>query len=105
MTRIEWTEPALVDLEEIRDYISKDSPFYATRFIERIFNRVEKLADFKEIGRHVPEAGDRADIRELIFQGYRIIYLVEDDKVKILTVVNGSKELSKQADSLKQPER
>ena len=82
------------DLEGIRDYISKDSPFYATRFIERIFEHVEKLTSFKEMGRHVPEAIDRSDIRELIFQGYRIIYLVGSDEVKIVTVIHGSKNLA-----------
>jgi toxin ParE1/3/4 len=38
--RIEWTEPALVDLEVIRNYIAKDSRYYADRFIERIFEAV-----------------------------------------------------------------
>ena len=93
MIKIEWTEPALGDLEGIRDYISKDSAFYATRFIERIFDQVEKLSDFKEMGRHVPEASDRSDIRELIFQGYRIIYLVGSDEVKIVSVIHGSRNL------------
>jgi len=94
MTKVEWTEPALLDLEGIRDYISKDSPFYATRFIERIFDHVEKLIDFKDMGRHVPEASDRTDIRELIFQGYRIIYLVGSSDVKVISVIHGSKNLS-----------
>ena len=42
---IEWTDPALDDLEVIRDYIGKDSPYYAKRFIERIFDArvVKKL--------------------------------------------------------------
>jgi len=35
---IEWTDPALDDLETIRDYIGKDSPYYARQFIERIFD-------------------------------------------------------------------
>lgn len=31
--KIEWTEPALSDLESIRVYIRKDSEYYASRFI------------------------------------------------------------------------
>ncbi len=42
---LEWTEPALDDLEVIRNYIGKDSPYYARRFIERIFDATEKLQD------------------------------------------------------------
>ncbi len=41
------TEPALEDLVSIKTYIAKDSIFYARRFIERIFDVVEKLTDFR----------------------------------------------------------
>lgn len=39
--KIEWTEPAVSDLESIRDFIAKDSNFYAERFIMKI-NRILK---------------------------------------------------------------
>jgi plasmid stabilization system protein ParE len=32
--KINWTEPALEDLEAIQAYIAKDSNFYARRVIE-----------------------------------------------------------------------
>ena len=47
----------------------------------------------KQIIDHLPEASDRPDIRELIFQGYRIIYLVGSNEVKIVTAIHGSKNL------------
>jgi toxin ParE1/3/4 len=53
------------------------------------------LKDFPEIGRHVPEA-EREDIRELIFQGYRIIYRVGQQRVDILTTLHGSRDLTGQ---------
>ncbi len=34
--QVEWTDPALDDLEVIRNYIAKDSPYYVRRFIDRI---------------------------------------------------------------------
>ena len=98
--QIKWTEPALDDLEGIQAYIAKDSAYYARQFIERLFDAAKKLEDFPEIGRHVPEAGKRSDVRELIFQGYRIIYLAQSDTVSIITVIHGSRELS---DVEKQP--
>jgi len=94
MIEIKWSDPALDDMVNIRDYIAKDSTFYARRFIERIFDHVEKLADFPEIGRHVPEANDIKHVRELIFQGYRILYLLSPEHVSIITVIHGSKNLS-----------
>ncbi len=39
--KIEWTEPSLLDIEGIRDYIKKDSEYYANRFVERIIEAVE----------------------------------------------------------------
>lgn len=49
-----------------------------------------------EIGRPVPEAEDREDVRELIFQSYRIVYLLEPEQVYILTVIHGSRDLAGQ---------
>jgi addiction module RelE/StbE family toxin len=90
---IEWTDPALDDLEVIRDYIGKDSPYYAKRFIERIFDAAKKLQDHPQLGRPVPEA-NRDDVRELIFQGYRIIYRTKPHHVQIITVLHGSRNLT-----------
>jgi plasmid stabilization system protein ParE len=41
--KIRWSEPAVLDLESIRDYIARDSEYYATEFIGRILDAVEKL--------------------------------------------------------------
>jgi toxin ParE1/3/4 len=91
--QIEWTDAALDDLEIIRDYIGKDPPYYARRFIERIFDAAESLQDHPQMGRQVPEA-DRDDVRELIFQGYRIIYRTKPDRVQVITVIHGSRNLA-----------
>jgi len=90
--KIVWTEPALCDLEDIRDYIRKDSEFYARRFVEKIFAAVEKLGRFPGVGRPVPEADDE-NIRELIYRDYRIMYRLEQKRVLILTVVHGARDL------------
>ena len=71
--KIEWTEPAISDLDSIRDYIARDSEYYADIFIEKIITAVENLEEFPEIGRIVPEAEER-NIREILFHNYRIIY-------------------------------
>ena len=41
----------------------------------------------------MPEA-DREDIRELIFQEYRIIYQTSADHLLVVTVLHGSRDLS-----------
>ena len=93
--RIEWTEPALDDLEDIRDYIAQDSPQNAAAFIQRLFDAAERLGDFPHQGREVPEADSSPeDIRELIVQGYRIIYWPRTEVVQILAVVPGMRDLA-----------
>jgi plasmid stabilization system protein ParE len=51
--KIQWTSPAVSDLESIREYISKDSVFYANRFIDKIFDSVEILAEQPEMGNYL----------------------------------------------------
>ena len=91
--KIEWTEPALLDLESIRDYIGRDSEYYATRFVERIIKTVESLEKFAKMGREVPEA-EEGTVRELLFYNYRIMYRVESERILILTVIHGARDLS-----------
>lgn len=97
--KIEWTEPAASDLENIRDYIRRDSEYYATRFIERIVEAVENLKKFPEMGRGVPEA-EQENIRELLFYNYRIMYRVETKRILILTVIHGARDLSQKKPKL-----
>ena len=86
--RVEWSPLALDQVSEIARYIAKDNPDAAERWVNELFESVERLADFPESGRVVPEVGVRR-IRELIFGAYRVIYSVKD-KVEILTVRRGS---------------
>jgi len=94
---IEWSARARADLSNLRDYIAKDSPVYARRVSERIIAAVEKLREFPRIGRRVPEAGDRDDLRELIHNDYRIIYLAKPDCIFIVTIVHGRRDLTGEA--------
>jgi toxin ParE1/3/4 len=73
MVEIIWTPFALEDLQSIYDYIAKDSPYYANRFIDKLVDRVDMLIDHPEAGRIVPEFENEL-IRELIEGSYRVIY-------------------------------
>lgn len=92
--KLEWSEPAVDDLTDLHDYIAKDSPHYARLFIERLLTAAEALTDFPEMGRRVPET-DVDHIRELIVEGYRVIYQVDaPGRVVVLTVVHGRRDVS-----------
>ena len=87
---IEWSHRARADLRNLKSYIAEDSSYYARRFIERIITAVEKLEDFLKIGRPVPEAEGRDDVRELIYRGYRIICLIQPKRI----FIHGSRNLA-----------
>ncbi len=96
--KIRWSEPAVSDLENIKNYIANDSEVYACEIVERIINAVEKLYCFPEMGRKVPEA-DNPSIREIIFLSYRIIYRVQEDTVTIITILHGARDITRMTPS------
>src|SRR3989344_2439261 len=70
---ITWSDVAEADLDDLYDYIARDVPYYAEQFVDRLIEAAGALKDNPRLGRRVPEADDREDVRELIFQNYRII--------------------------------
>ena len=90
MAQLVWSPSALTSLAELCDYISRDSEHYAKLFAQRVFSATETLTLFPESGRVVPEY-DRRDVRELLFQNYRIVYRIKGDEVQIAAVVHGAR--------------
>ena len=93
--RVIWSQRALLDIEHIRDYIAQDSPVYAQPFIERLLHSTRRLPQFPRSGRAMPES-ENISIREVIYQGYRIIYRLRSDTIEIVMVVHGSRNLAGQ---------
>ncbi len=86
--KIIWAPLAIDRAAEIAEYISRDNPVAAGKWIHNLFKKVEILKSTPEIGRIVPEI-ERKEIRELIFGNYRIIYRIEKTIINILTVRHG----------------
>lgn len=83
---ISFAESALGDLEALRKwYLSEGVPEVGTRFIVEIFERVEGLTRNPDIGRIVPEF-HQPNLRELIHPPFRIIYLREPGKARVVRV-------------------
>ncbi|MBI3894687.1 MAG: type II toxin-antitoxin system RelE/ParE family toxin [Acidobacteria bacterium] len=90
MTPLLWSPQSLRDLENIRAYIAKDSPLYADLVIRRLVVAVERLSNFPESGRMVPERSS-PEIREVIVKPYRIVYRVREGTVEIVTIFRASR--------------
>jgi len=41
--KINWADNAIQDLSEIKTYISRDSEFYASRFVNKLIDGVKNL--------------------------------------------------------------
>lgn len=86
MVKVKWTEFAISDLNDIAEYISKDSYQYAALTVEKIFTSTEILETNPQAGRVVPEL-ERINIRELIHGNYRVVYkIINSELIDVLTV-------------------
>ena len=90
MARLIWTEPALRDLEAVADYIALDNPAAARRFVEKVFGSVERLEQFPNSGKRLPEL-PRTPYREMVVAPCRIFYRVEDESVFLLHVMRAER--------------
>ena len=90
MARIIWTEPALQDLDEIADYISLDKPAAASKFVRRVFARIEQLADQPKSG-SVPAEFKGMQYRQLVIPPVRIYYRAQHEVVYNVYVMRGER--------------
>jgi toxin ParE1/3/4 len=89
--RITFAESAVVDLEGIRTwYVDQQVPDVGERLLREIIAAVERLADYPESGRVVPEFGD-PQLREIIHPPFRIVYRLDSERARIVRVWRGER--------------
>ncbi len=90
-----WSAAAADDLEAIIDFIAGDSADEALRVLERLRLRTQRLTTLASRGRIVPELRDEgiAIYRELLERPWRIIYRLDGDRVLVLAVLDGRRDL------------
>lgn len=85
----------MIWLEDIHKYIAEDNPDAANRVTEGIFEKVQILSDFPEIGYHY-RTEPEGDIRVLLYGHYRIAYLFRHpDIVEILGIFHGALDIKR----------
>ena len=94
MAKIVWTDESLRWLEDIFEYIAADNPDAASETVQGIYDRTQALIDFPEMGQRY--SGSQRHVRILLYEHYRIAYLVESrDVVSILGVFHGALDISR----------
>ena len=83
---ITFTILAINDLDDMRAwYAEQQVPAVGDKLLREIVSQVERLGAFPESGRVVPEFG-LANLREIIFPPFRIIYRLDESKVRVVRV-------------------
>lgn len=86
--KVVWTDQALRRLLEIEEFIARDHPAAAAKLIDKLVTRGDALGKHPDRGRRVPEI-PQGGLRELIVDGYRIVYRRTSSRLEILTVFEG----------------
>ena len=74
-----WSPAARDDLHDIVVFIARDNSNRAMSFGYELISETDRLQEFPELGRVVPEYRDDS-IREIIFRPYRIVYRIDHER-------------------------
>ena len=92
MARIDYTETALRDLDEIFDHIAEDSAQQADKLIRSVEEKIETISVHTGMGRHRDEMG--VGLRSFPFASYIIFYRPVEDGLIVVRVLHTSRDIS-----------
>lgn len=87
-----WTPRARADLRAIHDHIANDAPLNAKRIVQEMVRKTDALLARPHMGKKVPEVNDDS-LREISLHSWRILYLLRQDNVYIVTLVHKRRDL------------
>jgi plasmid stabilization system protein ParE len=94
--RLEWTEPAVIDLGSVHEYVALESPLTARRLVERIFRAVEKLEQFPLDRSDGPRGGPGVPVTVLRRAGRQVrLATGPDRRCRLMRSLQGRGELGR----------
>lgn len=91
MVNVRITPRAETDLEEIWLTIALDNPSAADKLLRRIATKLERLAEFPDMGSSRPEIAPSAKI--LVEGNYLILYEPAGNDIEVVRVIHGARDL------------
>lgn len=90
--KLVFDDLALADLEGVYDWIAKDNPTAAKAVVERVFESVEHLATFPQMGHPGRDAGTFEWVVPRL--PYIVVYEIngERDEIIVIAVVHGARD-------------
>ena len=92
MAEIIWTDSALLDLNEIAEYIALENPAAARALVQRVFSAVERLEQHPTSGK-IPAELEGGRYREMVCGPCRVFYRHVKGQVLVLYVMRSEREL------------
>lgn len=92
--KIIWSPTARNKTKEILEYIAEDNPDAALALIDLIEEKVENLSQNPESGRVFPPTNNDKIREVVVHENYGVIYEVNPDIIKILTVRHSRQDFS-----------
>jgi toxin ParE1/3/4 len=87
---INWTHESEIWLRDIYNYIAVDDPDAAARTITRIYEKAQLLRTHPRLG-HRYEPEQSREVRILLYEHYRITYLIKPSgDIDVLGVFHGA---------------
>jgi toxin ParE1/3/4 len=92
MAQVIWSDSALLELDEIADYIALDKPNSAKNLIKNIFSRIKQLEQFPQLGKKPIEIADLQYL-EIVINPCRIFYRYQENEVYIVHIMCSERDL------------
>ena len=91
MSRLRWSQPALLDVARLQDFLAPKSPDAAKRAVKAVRQGVKALSTHSEIGRPLEELP--LEFREWVIEfghgAYIALYHYDGKQIVILAVRHG----------------
>ncbi len=93
--KVIWSKAAELDLDSIIEYIAEDSITDALNSLSKIKAKTAVLLNYPRRGRTVPELKEFniLQYREIVYKPWRIIYRVDENKVYVVSVIDGRRNI------------
>jgi len=75
---LEYSEQSIIDLDNIIEYIAKDSKNRALQYIDKMKSKIELLVHAPNIGLACKTKKINQDCRILIFEHYLVLYKLKE---------------------------
>lgn len=92
MAQIIWSEPALLDLAGVAEYIAISNPVAAKILVQKIMEKIDRLELFPKSGK-IPNEISALGYREVVVPPCRIFYREDAEIVYIVHVYREERDL------------